>query len=116
MAAFERADLELLERALRADATLEMTSSATWFSGNRDCLRFIWRFLRSPGEYRMLPTRANGQFIAAAYRRDERGVHHAFALVVLTATSAGIARITLFNEPRLFAAFGFPPVAPVLSS
>ena len=106
--AFEQSDLALLERALRADATLEMTSSGTWFAGKQNCLRFIRRFLGSPGLYRMLPTVANGQPAVAAYRRGEDGVHHAFALVVLTTTDAGIARITLFNEPRLFAAFGFP--------
>jgi RNA polymerase sigma-70 factor (ECF subfamily) len=113
MAAFEQADLALLERALRTDATLEMTSSSTWFAGNRNCLRFIRRFLGSPGMYRMLPTRANGQPAAAAYRRDQSGVHQAFALVVLTATTTGITRITLFNDPRLFATFGFPSVQPV---
>ena len=44
----------------------------------------------------------------AAYRRDEHGVHRAFALVVLTTTTTGIARIALFDDPRLFATFGFP--------
>jgi RNA polymerase sigma-70 factor, ECF subfamily len=115
IAAFEQSDLALLERALRIDATLEMTSSGTWFAGNQNCLRFIRRFLGSPGVYRMLPTLANGQPAAAAYRRDDGGVHQAFALVVLTTTPAGIAAITLFHDPRLFATFGFPSVAPVRS-
>jgi RNA polymerase sigma-70 factor (ECF subfamily) len=106
--AFEQSDLALLERALRTDAALEMTSSGTWFSGKRNCLRFIRRFLGSPGVYRMLPTVANGQPAVAAYRRNEDGVHHAFALVVLTTTNTGVARITLFNESRLFPIFGFP--------
>jgi RNA polymerase sigma-70 factor (ECF subfamily) len=106
--AFEQSDLALLERTLRTDAALEMTSSGTWFSGKQHCLRFIRRFLGSPGVYRMLPTVANGQPGVAAYRRNEDGVHHAFALVVLTTTNTGIARITLFNEPRLFPIFGFP--------
>jgi RNA polymerase sigma-70 factor, ECF subfamily len=109
IAAFEQSDLALLERALRTDATLEMTSSGTWFAGKRNCLRFIRRFLGSPGLYRMLPTVANGQPAGAAYRRSEDGALQAFALVVLTTTDTGIARIKLFNEPGLFAAFGFPP-------
>jgi RNA polymerase sigma-70 factor, ECF subfamily len=113
IAAFEQADLALLERALRIDAALEMTSSGTWFAGNRNCLRFIQRFLGSPGVYRMLPTRANGQPAAAAYRRNESGVHEAFAFVVLTTTTTGIARITLFSDVRLFARFGFPTIQPV---
>jgi RNA polymerase sigma-70 factor (ECF subfamily) len=111
IAAFEQADLPALERALRADATLEMTPSSTWFAGNRHCLRFIARFLRSPGTYRMLATRANGQPAAAAYRCDDDGVQRAFALVVLTTTAGGIARIALFDDPGLFATFGFPPIA-----
>jgi len=110
--AFEQADLALLERALRTDAALEMTSSGTWFAGNRNCLRFIRRFLGSPGVYRMLPTRANGQPAVAAYRRNENGIHAAFALVVLTTTTTGIARITLFSDLRLFRMFGFPSVHP----
>ena len=113
IAAFEQGDLELLDRALRTDATLEMTSSATWFAGKQNCLRFIQRFLGSPGVYRMLPTHANGQPAAAAYRRNKDGVHDAFALVVLTTTTTGIARITLFSDPRLFAGFGFPSIQPV---
>jgi RNA polymerase sigma-70 factor, ECF subfamily len=112
LAAFEQADLAALERALRADATLEMTPSATWFAGNRNCLRFIARFLGSPGVYRMRATRANGQPAVAAYRCDDHGVHRAFAIVVLTTTTTGIARIALFDDPGLFATFGFPAVAP----
>jgi RNA polymerase sigma-70 factor (ECF subfamily) len=115
IAAFEQSDLALLERALRTDATLEMTSSGTWFAGKQNCLRFIRRFLGSRGVYRMLPTLANGQPAAAAYRRNEGGVHQAFALVVLTTRPTGIARITLFNDPRLFATFGFPSIQPARS-
>jgi RNA polymerase sigma-70 factor (ECF subfamily) len=106
--AFEQSDLGLLERALRIDATLEMTPSGAWFAGKQNCLRFIRRFLGSPGVYRMLPTLANGQPAVAAYRRSEDGAHHAFALVVLDTTDTGIASITLFNQPHLFATFGFP--------
>jgi RNA polymerase sigma-70 factor, ECF subfamily len=109
MAAFEHGDLVLLEQILRDDATLEMTASRTWFAGKRNCLRFIRRFLGSPDLYRMLPTAANGQPAAAAYRRGEDGTYQAFAIVVLTTTTAGIARIALFNDPGSFKAFGLPP-------
>jgi RNA polymerase sigma-70 factor (ECF subfamily) len=117
IAAFEAGDLVALERVLRHDATLEMTPSPTWFAGKRDCLRFIGRFLGSRGLYRMLPTTANGQPAAAAYRRGEDGAYHAFALVVLTTTATKITRITLFGDPNLFETFGFPstPPAPAAS-
>jgi RNA polymerase sigma-70 factor (ECF subfamily) len=116
IAAFERGDLVLLEQILRDDATLEMTASATWFAGKRNCLRFIRRFLGSPDLYRMLPTTANGQSAAAAYRRSEDGTYQAFAIVVLTTTTAGIARIALFNDPRSFTTFGLPPTQPTGTS
>jgi RNA polymerase sigma-70 factor (ECF subfamily) len=108
IAAFEAGDLQALERVLRDDATLEMTLSRTWFAGKRDCLRFIARFLGSAGLYRMLPTTANGQPAAAAYRLGAAGAYEAFALVVLTTTSTEITRITLFCDPGLFARFGAP--------
>jgi RNA polymerase sigma-70 factor, ECF subfamily len=112
IAAFEGSDLLALQQVLRDDATLEMTLSRTWFAGKRDCLRFIARFLGSPGLYRMLPTTANGQPAAAAYRRGESGIYQAFALVVLTTTTTEIARITLFSDPRLFARFGAAATQP----
>jgi RNA polymerase sigma-70 factor, ECF subfamily len=116
MAAFEEGDLAALEQILRDDATLEMTATRTWFAGKRNCLRFINRFLGSPDLYRMHPTSANGQPSAAAYRRAEDGTYEAFALVVLTATTTGIARIALFNDPRTFANFGLPPTRPAGTS
>jgi RNA polymerase sigma-70 factor (ECF subfamily) len=112
IAAFEQGDLAALEQILRDDATLEMTASRTWFAGKRNCLRFIKRFLESPDLYRMIPTAANGQPAAAAYRRAEDGTYQAFALVVLTTTATAIARIALFNDPRSFATFGLPATQP----
>ena len=54
MAAFERSDMSLLERALRDDAALEMTGSTTWFAGKRTCVPYIRRFLPTPGDWRMV--------------------------------------------------------------
>jgi RNA polymerase sigma-70 factor, ECF subfamily len=113
IAASEQGDMVALEQILRDDATLEMTASRTWFAGKRNCLRFIRRFLGSPDLYRLFPTTANGQPTAAAYRRNEDGTHQAFALVVLTTTTTEIARIALFNDPRLFVTFGFPSTQPM---
>jgi RNA polymerase sigma-70 factor (ECF subfamily) len=111
IAAFENSDLATLERVLRQDATLETVPSTTWFAGRRTCTRHIARFLGAPGDWRMVRTSANGQPAAAAYFRGEDGVHRAFAIAVLTATTTGIARITLFGAD-LFGTFGFPPVQP----
>jgi len=80
-----------------------------------------------PGEWRMVPTAANGQPAAAAYRRpvdgadrrgaDQRGAdqrgsdgaYRAYGIVVLTVSTTGIARIVVFGDPGLFGRFGLPP-------
>ena len=54
----------------------------------------------------MIPTLANGQPAAAAYRRGSDGIHRAYAIVVLTATTTGISQIVVFGDPGLFGRFG----------
>ena len=44
----------------------------------------------------------------AAYLRDQAGVYRAHAIQVLTPSGSGLARIVSFNDPGLFASFGFP--------
>jgi len=110
IAGFEHADIEALEKALRADAAIEMTGSRTWFSGRVTCLRYLAHVTGAPGDWRMTPTRANGQPAVAAYHRDGDGAYQALGVAVLTVTSAGIARITVFGGGAdLVARFGFPP-------
>ena len=109
IAGFENADTALLERALRADAAIELVGTRTWFAGRGTCLRFLANTVGSPGDWRMVPTIANGQPAAAAYRRDGDGVHRAWGLGVLSVTDAGIARIVVFGGgPNLLAKFGLP--------
>jgi RNA polymerase sigma-70 factor, ECF subfamily len=116
IAAFENADAAALERLLRHDATLEATPLRTWFAGVATCLPFlVTQILGSPGDWRMLPTQANGQPAAAAYRRGSDGAWQAYGVVVLTPTATGIAHIRSFGDPGLLATFGFPPVSPVVA-
>ena len=68
--------------------------------------------LGAPGAWRMLPVAANGQPGAAAYLRDTDGCYRAYGIVVLTATTTGIARIVVFADPGLFARFGLPQARP----
>ncbi|GAA1682227.1 sigma-70 family RNA polymerase sigma factor [Fodinicola feengrottensis] len=111
MAAFENSDAAALEKLLRADSTLEMTPSRTWFAGLRTCMPFfVASALGAPGDWRMVPTSANGQPAAAAYQRGTDGAYRAFGVAVLTLSSTHIARITLFIDPDLVVAFGEPPV------
>jgi RNA polymerase sigma-70 factor (ECF subfamily) len=107
VAAFENSDAAALEDLLRQDAVLEMPPSAVWFAGG-EALATAISGLGSPGEWAMVPTTANGQPAAAAYRRDAEGVHRAYGIVVLTTTATHIARIVVFGNPDLFPAFGLP--------
>jgi RNA polymerase sigma-70 factor (ECF subfamily) len=110
IAGFERADVKALERALRTDAEIELVGTATWFSGRATCLGFLARVIGSAGDWRMIPTSANGQPSAAAYHRGDDGAYRAFGLGVLTVTDTGIARIVVFGGgPGLVGAFGLPP-------
>jgi RNA polymerase sigma-70 factor, ECF subfamily len=74
-------------------------------------LRYLAHVIGSPGDWLMTPTLANGQPAAAAYYRDSdtRGdaAHRALGVAVLTATPAGISRVTVFaGGPALVARFG----------
>jgi RNA polymerase sigma-70 factor (ECF subfamily) len=113
MAGFQNADTAALEQALRADAAIEMVGTRTWFAGRATCLRYLSQVIGSAGDWRMIPTAANGQPAAAAYYRGEDGAYLAFGLGVLTVTEAGIARILVFGGgPALVATFGLPATLP----
>jgi len=111
MAAFEKADVAMLEEVLRRDAALEMVGSRTWFAGRATCVPHLaGGVLGLPGDWRMMAIAANGQPALAAYHRDEDGVLRAFGIAVLDITAAGIARIVVFGEPGLVTLFGLPLV------
>lgn len=108
IAAFERADVGLLEQVLRTDATLEATPFRDWYAGRATCLRLLDTYvLGQPGDWRMTATTANGQPAAAVYRRDAGGEHRAHGIVVLTPTLTGISRVVEFHNPALVTSFGF---------
>jgi RNA polymerase sigma-70 factor (ECF subfamily) len=111
IAAFENADAAALERLLRRDATLELPPSVAWFAGGEAIAQAV-AGLGAPGDWRMVPVAANGQPAAAAYLRGSDGAYQAYAIVVLTATSTGIARIVVFGDPGLFSVFGLPMSRP----
>jgi RNA polymerase sigma-70 factor (ECF subfamily) len=108
-AAFENADVAALTRLLQTDVKLEMPPVPMWFSGRDAVLRFlVARALTQPGDMAMVPTAANGQPAVAEYRRSEDRVMRAHSIHVLTPGADGIAGITVFLDPELFAAFGLP--------
>ena len=111
IAAFENADAEALQQLLRDDATLELPPSPTWYAGD-DAAAHAVAGLGLPGDWRMVPARANGQPAAAAYHRSADGTYQAYGIVVLTVTSTGIARIVVFADSGPFARFGLPKIMP----
>jgi RNA polymerase sigma-70 factor, ECF subfamily len=109
LAAFERSDLEAIKRLLADDAVLEMTGTTSWFAGKATCQRFIAaQAIGRPGDWAMLPLRANGQLAAAAYHHAAGRTYRAFAIVVLATSRTELRRITLFGDLELFAHFGLP--------
>jgi RNA polymerase sigma-70 factor (ECF subfamily) len=106
-AAIENADASALASLLRDDAALEMPPVLTWFSGRQAVARFVASsFFGEPGALRPVAVMANGQPAFAVYQRTPGGAYHAHALLVLTITRAGIARIVSFQDPSLFRSFG----------
>jgi RNA polymerase sigma-70 factor, ECF subfamily len=109
--AFETSDAAALKHLLRRDATLELPPSPAWFAGGRAIAEAV-AGLGSPGDWRMLAVAANGQPAAAAYHREPEGSYRAYAIVVLTATVTGIARLVVFGDPGLFGWFGLQQIYP----
>lgn len=69
--------------------------------------------LGAPGDWRMIPTSANGQPAAVVYHRDESGALRANGAVLLAPTGTGVSRVVAFHhDPALVAMFGFPDVYP----
>jgi RNA polymerase sigma-70 factor (ECF subfamily) len=106
-AAIESADASGLAELLREDVALEMPPLLTWFTGRPAVARFVaLHLLTEPGRLRLVPVMANGQPAFAVYQHEPGGGYHAHAVLVLTVTRAGIARIVSFQNPGLFGSFG----------
>jgi RNA polymerase sigma-70 factor (ECF subfamily) len=109
-AAFENADAAALERLLLEDATIEAPPLRTWFAGRKTCVPFLRdRVMGAPGDWRMLPARANGQPAAVVYTRDPGGGYQPYGVCVFTVTSRGIRHVRSFGDASLVAVFGFGP-------
>jgi RNA polymerase sigma-70 factor, ECF subfamily len=94
---------------LREDVALEMPPLLTWFAGRPAVTRFVAsHLLTEPGRLKLVPVTANGQPAVAVYQREPGGHYHAHAVLVLTVTRTGIARIVSFQNPGLFGSFGLP--------
>ena len=87
---------------------LPATPIRTWFKGRGTCIPFLRnQLLKSPGDWHMVATHANGQPAATVYVRDFQGSYRPYGVCVLTVTEVGISRISSFGDPGLVALFGF---------
>jgi RNA polymerase sigma-70 factor, ECF subfamily len=112
-AAFQDADVPAVVRLLHEDAVFEMPPEVTWFIGRELIGRFLRsRVLTEPGRFQMIPVAANTQPALAAYTRGDDGGYRAHSICVLTIAASRVTRVTSFNDPSLFAAFGLPQTVP----
>jgi RNA polymerase sigma-70 factor (ECF subfamily) len=111
--AIEQADASAMAEMLREDAVLEMPPLITWFAGRDPVARFVGaNLLLEPGGLRVVQVRANDQDALAVYARGVDGIYRAHAVIVLTITGSGVARMVAFQDPALFPAFGMPAEDP----
>jgi RNA polymerase sigma-70 factor, ECF subfamily len=114
VAAFEAKDVGAMVTIFTKDAVWEMPPFTGWYVGGEDIARLIDTKCpaQGPGDMRLVPTRANGQYAFGLYMRDG-DVYRPFNLPVLTLTPAGVSHVTAFFDVRLFAKFGLPESLPV---
>jgi RNA polymerase sigma-70 factor, ECF subfamily len=106
--AFTNADLGALRRLLVADVVLEMPPILNWYAGRDAYVRFIARSYAMRGiDWLMQPIAANGQPAVAAYVRGDDG-YRAHTLQVFTVADGRVAHTVVFQDNRLFEAFGLP--------
>ena len=109
--AYESADLEVLVELFTDDIYLSMPPMALEYEGRQLVAQFF-QLLLSPGrQYRLVPTRANGQPAFGAYVLRRDGVRRASGLFVITLAGDRIRAMTRF-ETRDFGRFGLPLVLP----
>ena len=109
--AWESDDLDSFVSLLREDAVLSMPPWRQWYSG-REAIRAFFAQVWSSANYaslRLVPTAANRQPAFALYRRGRNETEwQAHSIQLLTFQGGAIVNMTLFMNPKLFAAFGLP--------
>jgi RNA polymerase sigma-70 factor (ECF subfamily) len=114
VAAFEAKDIKALVDIFTKDAVWEMPPFTGWYQGPEDIARLVDTRCpaEGPGDMKLIPTRANGQFAFGLYMRAG-DTYRPFNLPVLTLTPQGVSHVSSFFDLRLFATFGLPESIPV---
>ncbi|NMO57879.1 sigma-70 family RNA polymerase sigma factor [Actinoplanes sp. TBRC 11911] len=112
--AFEAKDINAMISLFTKDAVWEMPPFEGWYQGPETIVRLIDTRCpaEGPGDMKLLPIRANGQYAFGLYMRYG-DVYRPFNMPVLTLTPEGVSHVTAFFDERLFATFGLPESIPV---
>jgi RNA polymerase sigma-70 factor (ECF subfamily) len=108
--AWESADVDALVSLLAEDAALAMPPEREWYAGREAVGAFLAaRPMSGRAQWRVLPTRANGQLAFAHYRlHADDGTFRLGELCVLMLEGDRIKEITAFRAPAAFASFDLP--------
>ena len=109
VAAFECADVPGLVALMTDDTWLRMPPLPLEYQGPELVGEFFATVaFRDGRQYRLVPTRANGQPAFAIYLRDPHGgIAHMFGLIVITLRGDRVAAITRFDN-AVIGSFGLP--------
>jgi RNA polymerase sigma-70 factor (ECF subfamily) len=112
--AFEAKDINAMVEIFTKDAVWEMPPFLGWYQGPETISRLIDTRCPAdgPGDMKLVPTRANGQYAFGLYMRYGN-VYRPFNMPVLTLTPDGVSHVTAFFDERLFRTFGLPASIPV---
>jgi RNA polymerase sigma-70 factor (TIGR02960 family) len=107
--AHERADAQAAVALAREDIRVTMPPNPWCYAGIAAIAPLLEHGLKEPGEWRLVPTRANRMPTAASYLRAHGDTEfRAFKFDVLRIEGGLIAEITTFDA-GMFEAFGLPP-------
>lgn len=112
--AYERGDIGAIVALLTEDVTLTMPPLPFVYQG-RDAVEHFLALICAAVQFRLVPTRANGQPAFGCYLRDPVApVARAHGLIVLTVRGPGpcITEITRFMDSSYLPAFGLPRALP----
>jgi RNA polymerase sigma-70 factor (ECF subfamily) len=109
--AYEAADLGALLALFTDDVYISMPPLPFEYTGHDAAGRFFTSVFRSGRQFRLVPTRANGQPAFGAYVRTPTGIFHAAGLFVMTLAGDRICASTRF-ESGVLPWFGLPRSLP----
>ena len=106
---WETANLDSLMSRLTDGVTMQLLPSPSWYKGSAAVRRYLASYAfgsGSPGRWRLLPRRANGQLAFGTYERDELGLEYvAHSIQVLTFEEDLVCEIVSFANRSLFPPF-----------